>query len=210
MTPRRVRVALWLPGRPAPFVDEHVGVRWDDEPGARWPLAADVLWRPDGPAVSRAAAFAWCDAVLRRCPGALVVCAGYVPRGRASAGILRGQVAVRVGGRALRAYVTGRGGRGAEGVAAVGSLVHAGVVARMPMDRPLRIRVRGPEYGGRWRGYGGRWTVQLVPESASGAGSASESASGSVSGSGGSVSDGAPKDARWEAIRPASGAAAPS
>lgn len=158
----------------AVVTDEHLSVRWnDDGRGGPWRDSADVLWR-GSPAPSRAAAYAWSREAVRRHPGVLVVCAGYGDGpGRC--------LVVRTGAPPLTAYVTG-GGAGAAAVAAVGSLLHACVTARLPLDRPLRalMACREPDGGDR------RWAVHLVPgpEAAgvSGASSATRAASRPASG----------------------------
>jgi hypothetical protein len=199
-------VRLGEPARQG-FADEHVSVRWDDGRGGPWRAAADVLWR--GAALpSRAAAAAWCDAVARWHPGALVVCAPYGP----------GPVclAVRSGAPPLTAYVTGGAGPGV--AALVGSLLHICGSARLPLDRPTRITVDSPAGGG------AGWTVHLVPEGhpgpgvpagpeegdrgpAPGSGGEAWSGSGSASGS---APERAATSASSPAIRPASGAPTPS
>jgi hypothetical protein len=156
----------------AVFADEHLSVRWnDDGRGGPWRDSADVLWR-GSPAPSRAAAYAWSRETVRRHPGVLVVCAGYGDGpGRC--------LVVRTGAPPLTAYITG-GGAGA--VAAAGSLLHACVTARLPLDRPLRALTacREPDGGDR------RWAVHLVPgpdaARVSGASSATRAASRPASG----------------------------
>jgi hypothetical protein len=69
-------------------------------------------------------------------------------------------------------------GRGCAAVvtAVVGSLLHACVTARLPLDRPLSVEVTADGPGGA-AGQGPRWAVQFLPEPPGGSESASAPAS---------------------------------